>query len=661
MKSSPLAGWIGGCGLVSVLACGVADARGAEPLIPRAVLFGNAERANVQISPDGTRLSYLTPHQGVMNIWVQTIGRDDAMPITNSTDHPLSTYQWMENGEQILFLKDAGGNENHQLFVVELADGTTTNLTPQDGVAARIIKMDADFPDEVLIGLNARDARHHDVWRFNTRLKSGKMVEENPGYSGYVADARLRVRLATRLMPDGGQRIFMRDGDESAWYELVSYSMEDAMASGPIGFSRDGESLYLRDSRGSGTAALLAYRMEGEARLERIAHDVGADAGAVASDPKTGEPQAVNIEHARQSWTILDSAVKADFEFLRKEAAGGDFSIDSRDREDRRWVVSIVRDDAPTSYVLYDREKRRVTKLFSSRPAMQGMKLATMKPVSIRSRDGLELVSYLTTPVGVKAKKLPMVLLVHGGPWSRDRWGFNATHQWLANRGYAVLSVNFRGSTGFGKRLLNAGNREWAGRMHDDLIDAVNWAVSEGIAHPDKVAIMGTSYGGYATLVGLTFTPEYFAAGVSVVGPSHVRTLLESIPPYWEPIKAMFEARVGSLSDSAYLEGISPLSRVERIKRPLLIGQGRNDPRVKESESAQIVEAMESRGLPVTYVVFPDEGHGFRRPENRMAFNAVTEAFLAQHLGGRFEPIGDAVAASTAEVPAGGELIPGMR
>jgi len=391
-----------------------------------------------------------------------------------------------------------------------------------------------------------------------------------------------------------------------------------------------------------------------------MAEDPRADASRVMFNPDTGVPQAVMFEYLRRDWTILDPSIKDDWEYLKK-AAKGDLAIESRNRADTRWIVSYLRDDGPVAYYLYNRSSREAKFLFTNRSELEKYTLAPMKPVTIGARDGLELVGYLTTPVDVKAKKLPMVLLVHGGPWARDSWGYNGIHQWLANRGYAVLSVNFRGSTGLGKAFLNAGNKEWAAAMHNDLIDAVNWAVTEGIADPDKVAIMGGSYGGYAALVGVTFTPDFFAAAVDIVGPSHLRTLLESIPPYWEPVRAMFDARVGSLEDTAYLDSISPLTRVDAIKKPLLIGQGANDPRVKEAESMQIVDAMQAKNLPVTYVLFPDEGHGFRKPDNTMAFFAVTESFLAKHLGGRAEEIDSVVRSSSAQIKAGAELIPGLQ
>jgi dipeptidyl aminopeptidase/acylaminoacyl peptidase len=383
--------------------------------------------------------------------------------------------------------------------------------------------------------------------------------------------------------------------------------------------------------------------------------------GEVVADPKTGKPQAVAFNFDRKHWKILDRSIQGDWDALDK-AADGEFTILSRDRADRKWTVAYMQDDGPVKFYLYDRSAKKATYLFSNRSQLEKMRLAKMKPEIIKSRDGLDLVCYLTLPPGGVAKEnQPMVLLVHGGPWARDSWGYNGLHQWLASRGYAVLSVNYRGSTGFGKAFLNAGNREWGHKMHDDLIDAVNWAVENKIADPDKVAIMGGSYGGYATLVGLTFTPDYFACGVDIVGPSHIRTLLSTIPPYWIPIKATFEQRVGSLNEPDFLDSISPLTKVNAIKKPLLIGQGHNDPRVKETEALQIVKAMQDKNLPVTYIVFPDEGHGFARPENNLAFFAVTEAFLAQHLGGKYEPIGSAVRQSSAKVQAGADLVPGLK
>jgi dipeptidyl aminopeptidase/acylaminoacyl peptidase len=372
-----------------------------------------------------------------------------------------------------------------------------------------------------------------------------------------------------------------------------------------------------------------------------LAEDDTYDVGGALIHPTRHNIQAVSFNRDKVQWKVLDKDIVEDFKALHW-VRPGEFSVASRDLADKTWLVSYTTDDAPTTYYTYDRASRQVKKLFSIQPKLEKLSLATMKPISFPSRDGLTLHGYLTTPVGLEPRNLPTVLLVHGGPWGRDAWGFNAEVQWLANRGYAVLQVNFRGSAGYGKKFLNAGNREWAGKMHDDLLDAVEWAKQQGIADPKKIAIMGGSYGGYATLVGLTFTPDIFACGVDIVGPSNIVSLLKTIPPYWGPMKAMFSKRVGDVAkEEEFLKGRSPLFRVDKIKAPLLIGQGANDPRVNQAESDQIVAALRKAGKTVEYVVYTDEGHGFARPENRLHFFALAEQFLAKHLGGRCEPVGD--------------------
>jgi dipeptidyl aminopeptidase/acylaminoacyl peptidase len=376
--------------------------------------------------------------------------------------------------------------------------------------------------------------------------------------------------------------------------------------------------------------------------------------------------EAVASNYEKTEWTVLDESIKADLDYL-KTLENAEVNITDRTLDDKLWTVAFTVDNGPVKYYLYDRSNKKATFMFTNRKALEGLQLSFINPVVIKSRDNLNLVSYLTLPLWADPdndarpeKPLPMVLLVHGGPWGRDRWGYNSLHQWLANRGYAVLSVNFRGSTGLGKDFINAGNKEWAGKMHDDLIDAVNWAVEENIADKEKVAIMGGSYGGYATLVGLTFTPDVFACGVDIVGPSNLNTLLETIPPYWAPMIEMFATRMGdnrTEEGKKFLESISPLFKIDKINKPLLIGQGANDPRVKQTESDQIVKAMQDKNIPVTYVLFPDEGHGFARPENNLSFFAVTDLFLAKHLGGRSEPIGEDFKGSSVTVPNGAEQI----
>ncbi len=366
---------------------------------------------------------------------------------------------------------------------------------------------------------------------------------------------------------------------------------------------------------------------------------------------------------------MIDPAIQADFDYL-KTVADGEVLITSRTLDDTKWTVAYMMDNGPVRYYVYDRGNRSTKFLFTNRKSLEGVPLVKMRPLVIKSRDGLDLVCYLTLPPesdsdddGIPDKPVPLVLDVHGGPWARDAWGFDSGAQLLANRGYAVLNVNYRGSTGFGKEFLNAGNKEWAGKMHEDLIDAVDWAIAQKITDPKKVAISGGSYGGYATLVGVTFTPDKFACGVDIVGPSNLLTLLQTIPPYWAPALQMFKDRLGDKETEEgrkFLEERSPLNYVERIERPLLIGQGANDPRVKQSEADQIVQAMLKKHIPVTYVLFPDEGHGFARPANSLAFNAVSEAFLARQLGGRYEPVDKGFDGSTITVPVGAEDVPGL-
>jgi dipeptidyl aminopeptidase/acylaminoacyl peptidase len=489
------------------------------------------------------------------------------------------------------------------------------------------------------------------------------------GYAGFMADRNLAIRIATKPRPDGGMEFYRVSGGKVDEKPFETVSLDDASTTSPAGFTSDGKTLYWIDSRGRDTAALFAQDLATGAKT-LVAQDAKADIGGALSNPKTGKVEAYAVNYLKNEWTPLDPKVKGDLAFLQSKLKG-EIGVVSRTDADDKWVVAVDPVVAPSTTYLYDRSKKSLTKLYVSRPELEGAPLVAMHPVEIKSRDGMNMVSYLTLPPGTDPDgdgkpntPVPMVLLVHGGPWARDVYGYNAGHQWLANRGYAVLSTNFRASTGFGKKFLMAGNQMWGTKMHDDLLDAVDWAVGRGVTSADKVAIMGGSYGGYATLAGLAFTPDKFACGVDIVGPSNLETLLKTIPPYWEAGKAQMYARMGNPTTPeglALLKERSPLYKADQIKRPLLIGQGANDPRVNVAESEQIVDAMKAKGIPVTYVVFPDEGHGFARPQNNIAFNAVAENFLAKCLGGRAEPIGAAMKASTAQVPHGAEYSPGLK
>lgn len=656
------------------------------PIISRDILFGNPDKASIQVSPDGKYLSFLAPVDNVLNVWVAPADAPDkAEPITKDTLRGIRIYFWAYTNQHIIYLQDLAGDENWQVHVVNITTKEDRNLTPFEEIPgpdgkpitlpngkplrprAQIESVSHKFSNEILIGLNNRNPQFHDVYRLNILTGELKLIQQNDRFVGFQFDDDYNLRYAAQMTPDGGMEFFEPDG-RGGWKSVDKIPMEDMMTTSPIAFDKTGTILYMIDSRGRNTAALVAVDIKtGEKRL--IFENPKADVSGIILHPTERNVQAVSVEYLRVEWTILDETIRLDMDYL-KSVSEGDVNITSRTLDDRFWTVAYTLDDGPVKYYLYDRSTKKAHFLFTNRKDLEGLKLSKMHPVVIKSRDGLNLVSYITLPWwfdpdndGRPNKPLPMVLYVHGGPWARDSWGYNAIHQWLANRGYAVLSVNFRGSTGFGKDFINASNLEWGGKMHDDLIDAVNWAIQNRIADKTKVAIMGGSYGGYATLVGMTFTPEVFACGVDIVGPSNLRTLLETIPPYWKPLMDLWATRVGdprTKEGREFLESRSPLTYVDRIKKPLLIGQGANDPRVKQSESDQIVKAMQEKNIPVTYVLYSDEGHGFARPENRLSFFAVAELFLAQHLGGRAEPIGDDFEGSTIQVPQGAEHLPGL-
>jgi dipeptidyl aminopeptidase/acylaminoacyl peptidase len=667
--------------LLIVLALNTFAVAQQPPLIPRDLIFGNPDRAAVRLSDDGKFISYLAPSDGVLNVWVAPV--DDlskAKPVTADKHRGIQTYFWAYTNQHILYLQDEAGNENWNVHVVDLASGKDTNLTPDKKVAARIEHLSPKFPDEILVLLNDRVPQFHDLWKINIVSGEKKLVAQNPGtinggmVSGQMCDDDLSLRFYITFTDDGGQEIFQpnsqpekEDGTPS-WESFAKIPMEDTMTTGPETFDRSGEILYMTDSRGRDTGAMKMLNLKtGDEKV--LAEDPHADAIEMLADPGTGKALAVAFEGQRKQWKIVDPSIADDFALLnqipKNEAFGeADFEIAAQTLDNKLWIVAFIQDDGPVRYYLYDRDKKQAKFLFTNRKDWESLKLATMQPLTIKSRDGLNLVCYLTMPIGVDASHpLPMVLYVHGGPWGRDSWGYNPIHQWLANRGYAVLSVNFRGSTGFGKAFVNAGNREWGGKMHDDLIDAVNYVINAKIADQTKIAIMGGSYGGYATLAGMTFTPDTFACGVDICGPSNINTLLATIPPYWVPATMLWKTRVGDYSTpegKLFLDSRSPLSKADQIKKPLLIGQGANDPRVKQAEADQIVKAMQAKNIPVTYIVYSDEGHGFVRPENRQSFFAVSEAFLAEHLGGRFEPVGNDFKGSTIEVRAGEDQVPGL-
>jgi dipeptidyl aminopeptidase/acylaminoacyl peptidase len=633
-------------------------------LLRRRLIFADPERSVVRISHDGTRIAFRAPVDGVLNLWIAPIDRiDEARPVTAVTDRNLGPWIiWMHDNRHVVFFRETAGDENWRAWRVDLQTGDVRVLTAGPGVTCYIQQISRHFPRELLIAHNARDKRYFDVFRVNVATGESTLVQQNEGFFGHFTDQQFRVRFARRHTDDGDVEYLQR-GTDGEWALFSRIDAEDAMPTRAIEFSADGRELYWLDSRDRDTAAVVAQDLA-KGTMRVLAEDPRADFTQLVLDPVSERPVAAARSFERVAWQVLDPDYRGDFDYLTRQSRG-ELVINGMSQDRRHWIVAYQYDDAPLEYFDYDPTARRARRLFSSTTAWEGLPFVPMEPVIIRARDGLELVSYLSRPRDAQpTKRLPMVLLVHGGPWARDVWGLYADHQWLANRGYAVLSVNYRGSTGFGKAFVNAANLEWAGKMHDDLIDAVDWASAQGITDPARVAIMGTSYGGYAALVGVTFTPEKFACAVDLCGISNLVTMLNTIPEYWVTWKSLlWKVRTGDYTTEAglrFLEERSPLNRAERIVRPLLIGQGGNDVRVKASESEQIVAAIQQHGIPVTYVYYSDEGHGLGRPENRRSFKAVVEAFLAAHLGGRCEPVGDDFEGSTIEFRAGRELVPGL-
>ncbi|RJY09014.1 S9 family peptidase [Aurantiacibacter aquimixticola] len=646
-----------------------ADRVADTPLIPREMLFGNPTRSGGKISPDGNWVSWMAPWEGVMNVFLApTDDPDNSRRMTSAKDRPIPQYFWAPDSQSLLYVRDKEGDENFLLYTVPVTareGAEETCLTPFEDTRVQVVGGSETIKDKLLVGLNNRDPRFHDVHLLDLNSGELELVFENNEWAGFEADDSLTLRWAVRQNAAGGTDMHEIVDGVVAEEPRETTGLDDALTTGMAGYTTDGSTLYWLDSRGRDTAALFAEdTATGERKL--IAEHDKADIGGTMREPKTGVVQAWSATYLRTEHHPIDPEIGEALAWLR-ERLDGDFGVQSRTDDDRRWLVWNDPLTAPIVSYLFDRDAMTLTQFYVTKPELEGAPLQPMHPVEIPARDGLTLPSYLTLPPqsdldgdGVPSAPVPMVLYVHGGPWARDGYGYNRTHQWLANRGYAVLSVNFRGSTGFGKGFTSAGDKEWAGKMHDDLLDAVEWAVEQGVAERDKVAIMGGSYGGYATLVGLAFTPNVFACGVDIVGPSNLETLLETIPPYWEPLIKQFHERMGDPTTPEGLQklkDISPLYRAKDITRPLLIGQGANDPRVKQAESDQIVEAMERDGVPVTYVLFPDEGHGFHRPENNIAFNAIAENFLAEVIGGRAEPVGDVLGASTAEIRTGREHV----
>jgi len=607
------------------------------PLIPREALFGNPDKANPEISPDGTRLAYLAPDQGVLNVWLCTLGQNDDRPITHDRNRGIQFFGLTHDDKHIIYIQDKDGDENWHLYAVNLASGEERDLTPFPGIQAHPMRLDPAFPDDMLVAINQRDRNQHDVYRLNIATGQLTLVLQNDeGYIGFVADHNYQIRAALRSRPDGGADLLVRDTVEQPWRQLYSWGPVDLMRAGVVGFTPDNQGLYLQSSVDANTLELKQIDIA-TGDVATLAGDPRADVFGIVIHPTKYTVQAVGFLKERMDWRVLDDDVKEDFAVISRLQRGS-FNILDRDRADRTWLVAIESDIRPNQYYVYNRDSKTGSLLFSNKSALERVALSKMEPIRFQARDGLTLNAYLTTPRGVPAKNLPMVVLVHPGPWSRNAWGFDAEAQWLANRGYAVLQVNYRGSVGFGKDFGNAANRDWGGAMQQDLLDGVKWAVKRNIADPEKVAIMGSGFGGYAAMHGLASTPNAYACGVSANGIPDLVSFVERFIETRQTIESIIWDRIGHPErDAERLRERSPRSKVDKITKPLLIAHGANHPRVSASTVSDMVEALRSAGKTVEYVEYPNEGDSLTVPANRLDFYARVEKFFAEHLGGRYE------------------------
>jgi dipeptidyl aminopeptidase/acylaminoacyl peptidase len=652
-----------------------------QELIPRRVLWGlpGYRKHSPTLSPDGKNIAFIAPFDGQPNVWVAPTGDiTKARLMSDERKRGIKPFVWAFDNRHLLYVRGSG--RELRGYSVDVVTGKKTALTPR-GAKAQIQGVSRKHPHIVLFRWRKggkRAGRSFDLYKVDLRTNESTLAFKNEqNFEQLITDDDFEVRVATKENTDGDRSYLMKKGDE--FEPLMKLGWVDARGAKILSFGEDGQTMYMFDSRGRDKVALLKMVLP-DGKPEVIAEDPEADAREILLHPTKATPQAFGAKHARMQWQFLDPQVKQDWAVLSK-LGRGDVKVVSHTSDDRKWTVELVPDDGPVRYYLYDRDTKKASFLFVDRKELEGLKLAQKQIVEIKARDGLSLVTYITLPAHIQAdrppKPLPMVLFVHGGPWSRSRWDYSAHHQWLSNRGYAVMSVNFRGSRGLGKKFTEAADHEWSGKMQTDLYDAVDWAVAQGIADKDKVAVMGASYGGYVALVGLTFEPKRFACGIETIGSANLVTMLEATD--WGPKLARYKQRVGDHTTEEGRKALlarSPLPLAHKIERPLLIGQAEQDPRAPAAESMQLIEAMQKNKVPVTYAVFPDEGgygchggnarrihrcrHGLRRSENAFAFNAISEAFLGTCLGGAVQPIRGDLIGSSVTVPIGSEHIPGL-
>jgi dipeptidyl aminopeptidase/acylaminoacyl peptidase len=637
------------------------------PLIPREVMFGAPSRTQATISPDGLHYAWMAPDtEHVVNVFVAPVDSPEgAKAVTNERHNPVLTYRWALDSQHLLYLQDSAGDENEHLYAADLAGKNVRDLTPFRGVKAQGLHISPRRPNEVLVGLNLDDRAVFDLYRID--LTSGALTldcraseavdDPDTDILSFTPDADLTTRAVTTFSRKSYRTsVRVRDDAKSPWRELISWPFEQTpvyygQAYGStmvVNFSPDGKSINVISSAHSDTAQVVSLDVATGAQRSVLASDPHADPmwgmeditiPMYLTDPTTTALQAVAFEYTEPQWKFIDQAFANSYATLNRQLPGF-LVIVSRDANDQKWIVTPRRADAPDSYFLFDRKSGTVTKLFDSRPELAKYQLATTEPVVIRSREGLDLVTYVVYPAGVERKNLPLMVWAHGGPWARDSYEYSDLFQFFANRGYAVMAVNYRGSEGFGRKFVNAFTGQFGTGTQNDILDAVQWAVRKGIADPKRIAIGGSSGGGYATLRALTDTPAVFRAGIDSAGPSDVKLMIESFPPYWGPSRVRFIRRIGDvINDEQLNRRISPLYHVENIRVPLLVVQGANDPVVPIATADRLVRTLREKGLAPTYVVYPDEGHGCcTRPENAIDMAVRVEEFLAKNLGGRQEP-----------------------
>ncbi|GAB3319342.1 S9 family peptidase [Larkinella ripae] len=617
-------------------------------LIDRQLIFGDPEITGAQLSPDGSYMSFIKPYRGTRNVWVKK--RDDpftaAKPVTADTARPIGSYFWSRDGKFVLYVQDKGGNENFNIYAVSPSESLQAtevpqarNLTDASGARALIYKVPKTDPNTLYIGLNNRDKAWHDLYKLNLTTGEKTLLRQNTDrVTGWIFDWDDKLRLATRTAPDGTSEILRVD--EGGLTKIYSTTVFET--SYPIGFHKDNQRFYLVTNKGKSDLQKLILLDPATMKEKTVESDPLAkvDFGGITISEVTKEPLFTTYTDDRLRRYWKNKEFEKDFQAILLELPGMDIHFVSATNDEQYWLLSATSDTDPGATFLFDRKTKALTFQYRPRPKLPINDLARMEAIRYPSSDGLTIPAFLTLPKGAEARNLPLVVVPHGGPWGRDFWGYNSYHQFLANRGYAVLSMNFRASTGYGKKFLNAGNKQWGEKMQDDITWGVKFLVDQGIVDSKRVGIMGASYGGYATLAGLAFTPNRYAAGVAIVAPSNILTLLNSIPPYWESIRKTFYERMADPNTpegKAQLTKQSPLFSADKIVAPLLVVQGANDPRVNKAESDQIVVALRDRGFPVEYLCAPDEGHGFARPVNNMAMLALAEKFLAKHLGGRYQ------------------------